>query len=87
MPADVVTLAEVLTAEKIATAAVVSNRVLRRPLKEKGDVGVQQGFIFFNDTMITKEKDRTIYERVAPDTTRAAMRGSSARRRRARTLP
>lgn len=72
MPKEVVTMPEILRDAKIPTAAVVSNYVLKRS-PTGADVGVQQGFTFFDDTMTTKEKNRETYERIAPDTTKAAI--------------
>ncbi len=74
LPADVVTLAEVARAGGCATAAIVSNGVLRRPHPQLGDVGFPQGFETFDDHMTSKEANRNMVERVAPDTAAAAIR-------------
>jgi arylsulfatase len=67
------TLAEVLREAGVATAAVVSNWVLRRR-GELGDAGVQQGFAHFDDAMSSSEPSRPhMKERVAVDTTDAAL--------------
>jgi arylsulfatase len=64
------TLAERARAAGIETAAVVSNWVLRR--RARG--GVQQGFEHFDDDMRTAEASRPdLLERLAPDTTDAAL--------------
>ncbi|MFN0245011.1 MAG: sulfatase [Planctomycetota bacterium] len=72
MPNEVVTIPEILRDAKLATAAVVSNYVLKRS-PVQGDVGVQQGFAHFDDTMTSKEKNRETFERIGPDTTKAAI--------------
>lgn len=69
---DVVTLAERIRAAGIPTAAIVSNWVLRSQASEKGDVGVQQGFDFFDDRMMASEAKRNLVERLADGTTDAA---------------
>ncbi len=74
MPSDVVTLAERARAEGLATGAVVSNWILKRPNPAQGDVGVQQGFDHFDDRMPNQELvRRNVRERVAKDTTDAAI--------------
>ena len=74
MPAEVTTLAERLSGQGLATAAVVSNFVLRRPPAAQGDVGVQQGFAHFDDEMESGEAIRAhVKERIAADTTDAAL--------------
>ena len=73
IPSEVETLAERLRSEGIATAAIVSNWVLRRAPKPAGDVGVQQGFEHFDDRMESRELNRAAFERRAPDTTDAAL--------------
>ncbi len=73
------TLAERLAAQGIATAAIVSNWVLRRR-PELDDAGVQQGFAHFDDRMQTPEARRPdLKERTARDTTDAALAWIDAR--------
>lgn len=74
MPADVRTIAETVFDGGIATGAVVSNWVLRRPSPARGDVGVAQGFVHFDDEMKSAEANREVFERNAQDTTDAAIR-------------
>ena len=78
MPAEVVTLAEVLAANGVATGAVVSNWVLRG-LPEEPDVGIAQGFDHFDAEMDVKELNREAFERAGPGTTDAAIAWMSAR--------
>src|SRR6185503_7018362 len=67
------TLAERLSTAGIATAAVVSNWVLRRRPELPG-AGVQQGFAHFDDRMETPEGNRPdLRERGARETTDAAL--------------
>jgi arylsulfatase A-like enzyme len=73
MPAQVETLAEGLAAAGFATAAVVSNSLLSKVRKEFGDIGSQQGFQHYDDQMTTRERNRASFERVAADTTAAAL--------------
>lgn len=80
MPADVRTLAEKVRDAGIATAAFVSNGVLKRAPAELGDVGLQQGFQLYDDEMRDKELQRPIVERVAPDTADAALRWLEGRK-------
>ena len=68
------TIAEVFSKAGIATAAVVSNWLLRRPDAAHGDAGVAQGFADFDDEMLDKEPNRESFERLAPATTDAAIR-------------
>jgi arylsulfatase len=74
LPPEVETLAERLAAEGVATAAVVSNSVLRR---EEGspdeDHGVAQGFGHYDDRMEEQEANREAFERRAAGTTDAAI--------------
>jgi len=73
LPASVETMAETLAVAGFETAAVVSNWVLRSRPAGAG-VGVEQGFAFFDDTMNSEERTRkSVKERVAPDTTDAAL--------------
>jgi arylsulfatase len=74
MPADVRTLAEAVFDGGIPTGAVVSNWVLRRPSPSRGDVGVAQGFVHFDDEMKSAEPNREAFERDAEGTTDAAIR-------------
>jgi len=73
LPPQSVTLAELAREGGCATAAIVSNWVLRRPDPRLGDAGLPQGFEHFDDKMTAKETNRDLYERVAPDTTAAAV--------------
>jgi arylsulfatase A-like enzyme len=67
------TLAERLAAAGVDTAAVVSNWVLRRRTELPG-AGVQQGFAHFDDRMESLEPSRPdLKERLARDTTDAAL--------------
>ncbi|MSR61527.1 MAG: hypothetical protein EXS08_03640 [Planctomycetes bacterium] len=67
------TLAERLSAAGIDTAAVVSNWVLRKRA-DLPEAGVQQGFAAFDDRMTAREPARPdLKERLAPDTTDAAL--------------
>jgi arylsulfatase A-like enzyme len=81
LPPQSVTLAELARDAGYATAAVVSNWVLRRPDPKLGDAGFPQGFETFDDEMTVKEPNRDLYERVAPDTTAAAVRWLDAAKR------
>lgn len=73
------TLAERLSSQGIATAAIVSNWVLRRR-PELPDAGVQQGFAHFDDRMETPEGNRPdLMERDARETTDAALAWLAAR--------
>jgi arylsulfatase len=74
LPPQCVTLAELARDARYDTAAVVSNWVLRRPDPKLGDAGFPQGFQSFDDEMTVKEPNRDLFERVAPDTTAAAVR-------------
>jgi len=74
LPAEVETLAERLSSEGIATAAIVSNWVLRRPPPGPGsDGGVAQGFAVYDDSMEVREQNREAFERPAAGTTDAAI--------------
>jgi len=73
LPAEVETIAERLSAAGVETGAVISNWVLRRAPAEQGDVGAQQGFDHFDDRMEKRERNREAFERLAPDTTDAAI--------------
>jgi arylsulfatase A-like enzyme len=79
MPGAVETLAEIVRAAGLPTGAVVSNWVLRRPPPEAGDVGLPQGFDQFDDRMTERELNRTANERIAADTTDAAIGWLQAR--------
>ena len=72
MPAQVVTLAELLEAQGITTAAVVSNWVLRSAATAAG-TGIAQGFGHFDDEMDVRELNRAGFERAGPGTTDAAL--------------
>jgi arylsulfatase A-like enzyme len=78
LPSEVETLAERLRREGIATAAVISNWVLRRAPGEL-DVGAHQGFEHYDDRMDEKERNRDAYERSARSTTDAALEWLSGR--------
>lgn len=73
MPAEVETLAERVRAAGIATAAVVSNGLIARPPATAGDVDLAQGFETYDDTMTSRERNRDMPERLAPQTTDAAL--------------
>ena len=73
MPAEVETLAERLAAHGLATAAVVSNGLIRRPPPEQGDVDLAQGFQDYDDRMTSREAHRDMPERGAAQTTDAAL--------------
>ncbi len=74
LSAEATTLAEVLAAAGIETAAIVSNWVLREREQLPG-AGVQQGFAHFDDDMPSVEPNRPeLKERRAADTTDAAIR-------------
>jgi len=81
--AQATTLAEVLRAAGVRTGAVVSNWVLRAPAPEQGDVGLKQGFEHYDDRMQTREGVRDSFERLAADTTDAALRWLDARKAKA----
>jgi len=73
------TLAERLSAVGVDTGAVVSNWVLRKRA-ELPEAGVQQGFAAFDDRMTAREPSRPdLKERLAPDTTDAALAWLDAR--------
>lgn len=74
IPASVRTLAEVARDAGLATAAVVSSSVLVRPPPELGDVGLAQGFQFYDDELDASEHNRLVRERDAVHTTDAALR-------------
>lgn len=73
LAAEVRTLAEAFARAGIETAAVVSNFVLARPPAALGDVGLAQGFDHYDDRLVTRERNRDRLERLAPDTTAAAV--------------
>ena len=74
LPPEVETLAERLADRGITTAAVISNWVLRRSETARSELeGVAQGFDHFDDRMEVREKNREAFERLAPDTTDAAI--------------
>jgi arylsulfatase A-like enzyme len=74
LPSQAVTLAELARDGGYATAAIVSNWVIRRPDPSRGDVGLPQGFQTYDDEMTVKETNRDLYERIAPDTAATAVR-------------
>lgn len=72
VPAEVTTIAETAQAAGFATAAVVSNWVLRR--QDTGAGGIQQGFDHYDDRMESTEANRSkVKERLADATTDAAL--------------
>lgn len=74
LPEEVDTLAELIGAAGTRTAAVVSNTVLRAPdAEETGTRGIAQGFDSYDDELPSQEKNRHHRERVAADTTAAAL--------------
>ena len=77
MPSQVTTLAEAIDAAGIATAAVVSNWVLR----DRGDgAGIRQGFGHYDAEMTDVEANReNVKERLAGNTTRDALAWLDAR--------
>lgn len=84
MPASVETLAEVVRAAGLDTAAFVANSVLCRAASSQGDVGVQQGFGHFDDEMTGNPTLQSAPERSSVQTTDAVLewldgRGSSDR--------
>ncbi len=84
---DVETIAERFAARGIATAAVVSNLLLKRvepPPGVQGPIGVSQGFGHYDDRMLSKESVRKLPERVASDTTAAAIEWLDSRGARAK---
>lgn len=70
---NVTTLAEALSAQGIATAAVVSNWVLLNPATMPDSFGVRQGFDHFDGELPSRELVRGMPERRAIDTTDAAI--------------
>jgi arylsulfatase A-like enzyme len=68
LPADVATLATLLSGHGYRTGAVVSNFVLRR------QAGLDRGFDVYDDAMTAREEVRHLPERSAEDTTTAALR-------------
>jgi len=73
MPAEAETLAELVSGAGIPTVAVISNWVLRR--RPEGDeVGIEQGFLVYDDRMDSVEANRpNVRERLASSTTDAAI--------------
>ena len=73
IPAQATTIAESLSDAGFATSAVVSNWVLKSRDVDKRR-GMEQGFDAFDDTMQSAERTRKkVKERLAPDTTDAAL--------------
>jgi arylsulfatase len=68
LPPEPVTLAEMLRAGGYATAAFVSNFVLRRDFS-----GLERGFDVYDDHFPTRDSDRRIHERLAADTCDAVL--------------
>jgi arylsulfatase len=81
LPREAVTLAELAREGGYGTAAFVSNWVLRRPDPKLEGAGFQEGFETFDDEMTSKDPKRIHYERLAPDTTAAAVRWLDQRQR------
>ena len=79
MPESVLTLAEVARAAGFETAAIVSSSMLTRPPPELGDVGVPQGFDFYDDELRANEANRNLHERTAADCTSAVLRWLAGR--------
>jgi arylsulfatase len=81
MSSDVTTIAEVVRDAGFATAAVVSNGVLRDMRAGQGDVGVQQGFQVYDADMSPSPAGHEMMARSGVDTTAAAVRwlGQEAR--------
>jgi arylsulfatase len=81
MPPEIVTLAELLRANGIETAAVVSNWALRRAATELGDAGLAQGFDHYDDRMGSSDGLRPgHFERLADQTTDDAIAWLEGRR-------
>jgi arylsulfatase len=80
IPAELMTLPELLAEFGIPSAAVVSNWALRRDHSGRDDVGIHQGFAHYDDRMTSKEKNRDSFERWAPETTAAAVEWLEERR-------
>ncbi|MBL8857017.1 MAG: sulfatase [Planctomycetes bacterium] len=79
MPAEALTLAEVMRDAGFGTAAIVANSVLRRADAERGDIGVQQGFVHFDDTMTQHPTINAAPERDSDAVTDAALKWLAAR--------
>jgi len=77
---EAVTLQELVLAAGIPTGAIVSNWILRRPGAPHEDGGVAQGFATFDDRMGANEAVRGTKERLAPETTEAALAWLAERR-------
>lgn len=73
MPAQVETLAERLSANGVQTAAVVSNGLIKRQRGAPNNIDLAQGFELYNDHMESIEANRNMPERLAPQTTGAAL--------------
>ncbi|MGQ0553909.1 MAG: sulfatase [Planctomycetota bacterium] len=81
MPEAAESLAELAQQAGWPTAAVVSNWVLRKPEASLGAVGLPQGFQHYDDRMTAAELNRTDnFDRLAPDTTDAALAWLEQRR-------
>lgn len=79
MPASAETLAEVVHAAGLDTAAFVANSVLCRAAPGQGDIGVQQGFAHFDDQMSGTPTQVSAPERSSVETTEAALKWIDAR--------
>jgi len=71
---EALTLAEEARDAGFATAAVVSNWVLRQPPAGMGSSGLSQGFDVYDDEMKQREGNREAFERHADATSDAAIR-------------
>jgi arylsulfatase len=81
MDGKVQTLAELLESQGFATAACVSNGLLRKLPPDSSTIGLEQGFESFDVRMTVREKNREAYERPATATTDAAMEWLAGRPR------
>ena len=73
LPPAAETIQELARGAGYATAAFVSNWVLRRPSSGLGDAGFGQGFETYDDRMPARVLNRASYERDAATTTDAAL--------------
>lgn len=73
MPKSIETIAETLRARGFATAAIVSNGLLRTLPERIGELGVQQGWDRYDADLTEREQNRVAYERDARGTTDAAL--------------
>jgi arylsulfatase A-like enzyme len=80
MASDVATLAEVARDSGFATAAFVSNGVLRDMRAGQGDVGLQQGFATYDADLKPSPAGHGMLTRSGADTTAAALRWLASER-------